>query len=480
MTSTNSRLYSLTLVIADILLLLLAFTLAYVIRVQFDDRPLVNEIYAFEYIRSSLLIIPFWIMIFATLGLYHPTTYNRRLAEWSRIAIGAFIGILLVIGWQFASNDDILPARLVAVYALIGSFVLIVMGRELLRYARGLMFRFGKGVKKVLIIGSSNVTGDIALSLADTHKSGYEIVAVAGPKNALPVGMKLVHYSNIDTALKNLKTDRVSSIIQTDLYDSTERNQRILNAAQSNHIEYRFIPGEAEFYSGKNTVDVFLGYPMISVHQTPLIGWGSIVKRMFDFIVSIILIILLSPLFILVAILQKILNPGTILYKNYRLSRFSTKINLYKFRSMTHLPGYDFKDASIEFRAMGREDLAEEYDKHRKVENDPRINKFGKLLRATSIDELPQLFNVLKGELSLVGPRPILPQELKMVKDKSSLLLSVKSGVTGLWQVSGRNDLPFDKRIELELYYAQNWSFWLDIKILFKTLGAVLAKRGAK
>jgi len=480
MTSTNSRLYSLTLVIADILLLLLAFTLAYVIRVQFDDRPLVNEIYAFEYIRSSLLIIPFWIMIFATLGLYHPTTYNRRLAEWSRIAIGAFIGILLVIGWQFASNDDILPARLVAVYALIGSFVLIVMGRELLRYARGLMCRFGKGVKKVLIIGSSNVTGDIALSLADTHKSGYEIVAVAGPKNALPVGMKLVHYSNIDTALKNLKTDRVSSIIQTDLYDSTERNQRILNAAQSNHIEYRFIPGEAEFYSGKNTVDVFLGYPMISVHQTPLIGWGSIVKRMFDFIVSIILIILLSPLFILVAILQKILNPGTILYKNYRLSRFSTKINLYKFRSMTHLPGYDFKDASIEFRAMGREDLAEEYDKHRKVENDPRINKFGKLLRATSIDELPQLFNVLKGELSLVGPRPILPQELKMVKDKSSLLLSVKSGVTGLWQVSGRNDLPFDKRIELELYYAQNWSFWLDIKILFKTLGAVLAKRGAK
>ena len=129
---------------------------------------------------------------------------------------------------------------------------------------------------------------------------------------------------------------------------------------------------------------------------------------------------------------------------------------------------------------MGREDLAREYEKNHKVENDPRITRFGKFLRDTSIDEFPQIFNVWRGDLSLVGPRPILPQEVNFGRGKTALLHSVRSGVTGLWQVSGRSNLSFDERIELELYYAQNWSFWLDIKILFKTIGVVLFRRGAK
>ncbi len=129
---------------------------------------------------------------------------------------------------------------------------------------------------------------------------------------------------------------------------------------------------------------------------------------------------------------------------------------------------------------MGREDLAKEYETRRKVNNDPRITPFGRWLRATSIDELPQIFNVLRGDISLVGPRPILPQEVKLAKGRTALLHSVKSGMTGLWQVSGRSELSFDDRIELELFYAQNWSFWLDIKILFKTALVVVQRKGAK
>jgi lipopolysaccharide/colanic/teichoic acid biosynthesis glycosyltransferase len=137
-------------------------------------------------------------------------------------------------------------------------------------------------------------------------------------------------------------------------------------------------------------------------------------------------------------------------------------------------------DAAEEFRAMGRDDLAAEYERDHKVASDPRITAFGNFLRVTSLDELPQIVNVLKGDLSLVGPRPILPQEVKFSKGKAALLHSVKSGVTGLWQVSGRSELTFDERIELETFYAQNWSFWLDIKILFKTLAVVLRRQGAK
>lgn len=478
MPSKNTKFYSFILVVADFVVLLLAFTVAYVLRVQYDPRPLLADVYAYDYFISFLIIIPFWILIFATLGLYQSNTYNRRLVEWGKIAIGAFIGILLIIGWEYISERHLFPARLVAAYALAISFLLLVFEREILRLTRSLMFRLGRGTSRVLIIGNSDATRDIAENLAETHKSGYEIVAIAGPKNVVPAGLKVNHYASVDTALKEIKDLRISTIIQTDLYDSAERNQRILGAAQINHISYNFIPGEAEFYAGKNTVDVFLGYPMISVSQTPLIGWGSIAKHIFDAVMSIFLIVILSPLFLVLIILQKIFNPGPVFYLSKRLSRFSEPISLIKFRSMSSK--YGKKDAAIEFREMGREDLAKEYEKNHKVENDPRITRFGKFLRVTSLDELPQIINVFKGDLSLVGPRPILPQEVKFSKSSTALLHSVKSGVTGLWQVSGRSNLSFDERVELELFYAQNWSFWLDIKILFKTIGVVFGKRGAK
>jgi len=478
MPSRNTKFYSLILIIIDTFVLLAAFTLAYILRVRYDPRPLVANVHAYDYLYAFLLIIPFWILIFVALGLYQRNTYNRRLVEWSKILIGSFIGILLVIGWQYVSGKNILPARLVAVYVLAGSFLLIVVEREILRVVRSLMFRYGKGVKRVLIIGTSDATGDIALSLANTAKSGYEIVAVAGPKKIRPDQLSAHHYSLVETALKDIQVNGINTIIQTDLYDSVERNQRILSMAQTHHIEYSFIPGEAEFYSGKNSVDVFLGYPMITVYQTPLVGWGAIVKRIFDQLLSTLLIIVLSPVFLILFIVKRTVDPGPAFYVSQRLSRFSKPIGLIKFRSMD--AKYGSRDAADEFRDMGREDLALEYEKNRKVEDDPRITRFGAFLRASSLDELPQILNVFKGDLSLVGPRPILPQEVKLASGRTSLLHSVKSGVTGIWQVSGRSELSFEERIELELFYAQNWTFWLDIKILFKTIGVVLRKRGAK
>ncbi|HWT40625.1 MAG TPA: sugar transferase [Dongiaceae bacterium] len=478
MTRRNSKLYSLILMLVDALVLITAFVLAYVARVQYDPRPLLHNIYAYDYLFAFLLIVPFWILIFGLIGLYQPKTYNRRLVEWAKIAVGSFIGILLVLGWQYASDKDLFPARLVAVYALLTSFILIVIEREFMRLIRTLSFRYGKNIKRVLLIGSSGATSDIALSLADTKRSGYKIVAIAGPKKILPATSQATPYSTPEAALRQIKEMGITAIIQTDLYENPERNQRILSTAQQHHIDYSFIPGESEFYSGKNTVDVFLGYPMITVYQTPLVGWGSIVKRIFDFFVSLVLIVILSPFLLLFFVIKKLADPGPAFYVSKRLSRFSQPIGLIKFRSMG--AQYGGHDAAEEFRAMGREDLAEEYEKNRKVENDPRITRYGRWLRSTSIDELPQIFNVLKGDISLVGPRPILPQEVKLAKGRSALLHSVKSGMTGLWQVSGRSELSFDDRIELELYYAQNWTFWLDIKILFKTFWVVVKGRGAK
>ena len=478
MTRRNSKLYSLILMLVDAIVLIAAFVIAYIARVQYDPRPLLQNIYAYDYLFAFLLIVPVWIAVFGLIGLYQPSTYNRRLVEWSKIAIGSFIGILLIIGFEYVSDKDLFPARLVAAYALAASFFLIVFEREILRLIRNISFKYGKGIKRVLLIGSSGATNDIALSLSDTKRSGFEVVAIAGPKRFLPDTSTALHFSTPELALKQIDELGVSAIIQTDLYESPERNQKILSAAQTHHIDYSFIPGESEFYSGKNTVDVFLGYPMITVYQTPLVGWGAIVKRIFDFVASVLGIIVLSPLLLLIIIIKKLVDKGPAFYVSKRLSRFSQPIGMIKFRSMG--AQYGSKDAADEFMAMGRDDLAKEYTKNRKVENDPRITKFGAWLRKTSIDELPQIFNVLMGDISLVGPRPILPQEVKMAPGRTALLHSVKSGMTGLWQVSGRSQLSFEERIELELFYAQNWTFWLDIKILFKTLWIVVRGRGAK
>jgi exopolysaccharide biosynthesis polyprenyl glycosylphosphotransferase len=480
MPTRSVKLYSLALLLGDFFTLLAAFSLAYYLRTQIDHRPLVYDVYAVDFLLTSLIIIPLWIAVFFALGMYRSSVYNKRLTEYGKLFMGCVIGILIVIGYAYAVDEPIFPARLVPVYAFFAALILLLFERELLRQLRNLMYRYGYGIRRVLLIGTSGAVADIATHIGDTRHSGYRVVAIAAPRRVLPKAFDGHHYAVATNALNDLEKMRITTIVQTDLYDSAERNQTILRAAQALHISYNFIPGEPEFYSGKNTIDVFLGYPVISVHQTPLVGWGVVVKRIFDSIISFLLILLLSPLLLVVTALQKLFNPGPILYVSRRLTQFGKPFGIFKFRSMN--AKFGDKDAAEDFRAMGREDLALEYEKHRKVTKDPRITKLGAFLRATSIDELPQLFNVLRGDMSLVGPRPILPQELERYRSlgRGSVLHSVKPGITGLWQIAGRNEISFEKRIELEQYYAQNWSFWLDVKILFKTLGVLIKKTGAR
>lgn len=469
------RFYTIALIIVDVLAILAAFTLAYVVRVQLDSRPLINDISALDFFWTFVNLLPFWLITFWALGLYSPAVYQKRLTEMGKLFMGSFIGILLIIGYAYFVNEPLFPARLVPIYAGVATFALLLVGREALRIIRDLLFYSGVGVQRVMVIGSGAATIDIVKNLNRTKRSGYNVVAVVSNTSGID---DVTHYRSLERALATLEAHRIDTIIQTELYEDSLRNQKIMSAAQDRHIQYCFVPGEAEFYSGKNQIDVFLGYPVINVYQTPLVGWGEVVKRIFDLFIAVLTLPLWGTLFLLLCLFQVIFNPGPIFYKSRRLTRYSKEFDALKFRSMG--AKYGSKDAADEFREMGREDLAEEYEKTRKVVNDPRITWFGKFLRASSLDELPQLINVLVGDLSLVGPRPILPQELKLYKGRGALLHSVKSGVTGLWQVSGRSELAFEKRVELELYYAQNWSFWLDIKILFKTIAVVLFRNGAR
>ena len=195
-------------------------------------------------------------------------------------------------------------------------------------------------------------------------------------------------------------------------------------------------------------------------------------KRLFDVIMSVLAIIVLSPVYLVIAILIKCDSRGPVFYKHHRLGKNGKPFGMYKFRSMV-------VDADKKLGELPDE-MQEEYEENYKISDDPRVTKIGRFLRETSLDELPQFINVIKGEISLVGPRPIVERELEKYGDNKEKFLSVIPGITGNWQANGRSDVTYKERMELELYYVDHASFWLDIVILFKTVFAVLKRKGAK
>ena len=237
------------------------------------------------------------------------------------------------------------------------------------------------------------------------------------------------------------------------------------------------MPGNGELFVGNIEVDLFQSVPVIAVHQTALIGWGRVVKRLTDLFLGTIFLILASPFILLLAIAVKLSSKGPIFFRQVRLTRFNNKFTVFKFRS--HNLKYSGLSPEEAFAKMGKPELIKQYrDNGDQIPNDPRLTSIGRFMRRTSLDELPQLFNVVRGDISLVGPRALIPEELE-VYAKRHAILSVKSGLTGLAQVSGRRDISFEERRKLDLYYVQNWRFTSDIVILIKTIWIVLFHKGA-
>lgn len=477
----NVRAYTLALILSDILAILSAFTIAYILRVQFDPRPLVHQISSRDFFMLFAVLTPLWVIVFSSIGLYSPKVYNKRLKEVGKLLLGSLLGILLIIGFAFAVDFPVFPARLVAVYAAVLTFLLLVLGRELLRSAKSIAFQFGRGIQRVMIVGDGDVAAHIAASLADSARSGFNIVAVCGNTVSTDGAKK---FQSLEKALATLEKLDIDTIIHTRLFEDDLKNRKVYEAALTHHIGYSFVPSEVELYSGKNIVDVLSGYPIISVSQTPLIGWGEAYKRVFDIVGALAALLIAMPIMLILGIIIKLTDRGPLIYKHRRIGKQGKPFWTYKLRSMylkysSGKAGSGKTDVEI-FKEMGREDLIEEFQRNQKVAKDPRIMPVGRFIRATSLDELPQLFNILKGDLSLVGPRPVVKDELKHYKEHGSIFLSIKPGLTGLWQVSGRSDLDYAERVNLDIYYVQNWSFWLDIKILFRTIGVVLRKTGAR
>jgi exopolysaccharide biosynthesis polyprenyl glycosylphosphotransferase len=425
-------------------------------------------------------IIPFWLVIFALLGLYNTNIYERRFAEAGRLATGSFIGLLFMVSWDYMSLEALFPAKLVPVYGFVITWVLLLSFRNLLRIARTALFAYGVGLTRIAIVGNTPITKELVESLKNPKQSGYKLLGLVGYRKTAPAFATT--FPTFQAFLAS-RPQNLHGIIQTELYADETRNTEILSYAQEHHVGYRFVPGNSELFVGNIDVDLFRGaVPVINVHHTALFGWGRILKRLSDIVLGSVLLVLSLPLWVFAALLIKLTDPkGPVFYRAARMSRFGSTVHVYKFRSMKQ--AYNGLTPEQGFAKMGKPELSKQYRANGdQLPHDPRVSRAGRLLRATSLDELPQLWNVVHGEISLVGPRALDVGEIQGY-DKRNLILSVKSGLTGLALVSGRHTMSFEERRKLDLYYVQNWSFGLDMIIVLKTVRVVLerlARHGAR
>jgi exopolysaccharide biosynthesis polyprenyl glycosylphosphotransferase len=477
MKNNASLLYNFCLMIGDALAITVAFSIAYILRVTLDHQPLSANVHAHSYILILVSLLPFWILIFGVVGLYNAQIHEKRFSELGRLLIGCFIGMLFVISYSYMTNTAIFPARLVTVYGFSLAFFFVLLLRTIARGIRRELFAYGIGINNVLLVGDTKTTGRLIDALSLTAITGYKILGVVGGvKHPLKSETPYRQYQSFADAIHHLKDQQLHTIIQTELYAASDKNDEILTYAQENHAAYRFVPGNSELFVGKIEVDLFHAIPIIAVHQTALIGWGRVVKRLTDLLVGYLLLIVALPFMLLIAIAIKLTDGGPVFFRQERLSRFDTAVQVFKFR--THNLQYSGLEPEAAFEKMGRPELIKEYREHGdRLPRDPRVTPIGRFLRTSSLDELPQLMNVARGDISLVGPRALVAYELNKY-DQKNLILSVKSGMTGLAQISGVSDLSFAERRKLDLYYVQNWSFWGDIVILVKTFWVVLFHKG--
>lgn len=458
------------LVPADFLLVLAAALTARSLRYGYfaDLRQVVTEIPFRDFMTAATVAAAIFVLCFALAGLYAVSAPRRLKFELSRIFLASSTAIMAVIvliffrGEYFSSRFIVLAAWAIAV-------VYVSAGRLLIRIAQRALAAAGIGTRRVVIIGSDDKTTTLLSRTFSARGSGYAIAA---------------KFATFDAAAEKklaamARSGDVDEIVVADPAADRDALTRLLGFAQSHHVGFKYSADLFATHARNIEIGAIAGLPIIEVKGTKLDGWGRIFKRAFDVVASIVLIALFSPIMLLAAIAIKLDSDGPLLFSSLddgspvtRIGEHGKPFHYYKFRSM--LP----RTHGMRYAELANKDVRE--GPLVKIKDDPRVTRVGKFIRRYSIDELPELFLVLAGRMSLVGPRPHLPEEVAEYGDSQRRVLSVKPGITGMAQVSGRSDLSFDEEVRLDTYYVENWTPWLDFAILVRTPIAVLDHREAE
>ncbi|MEJ5313075.1 MAG: sugar transferase [Anaerolinea sp.] len=468
------RALTIALVILDAISIASGFLVAYLIRFE-TNLPIffsVEESVSLRfYLFLGIVLLPLWLGIFALHGLYSRPNLLGGTKEYSLLFNATTISMFLIITANFLIPDFIL-ARGWLLLTWIFVFLFSFLTRFLFRRAIYFLRRKGMFISNAIIVGTNAEAQLLANQFDPPNSSGLRVVGhidcPSSSSRAIPNESILGDLNDIE---KIVHEKNVEEIIIT---SSAVNAQDIVSLFKlfgiAEGVNLRLSSGVYEIITTGLQVQEIASVPLVKVNKIRLTGWDQVLKKALDLGLSLLLLPLILPIGAIIALWIALDSRGPVFHRRRVMGVNGRTFDAFKFRTM-YVNGDAILDAYPELKAQ----LAREH----KLKDDPRVTRAGRFLRKTSLDELPQIINVIKGEMSLVGPRMISPEEMEKYQEHGMNLLTVKPGITGLWQVSGRSDVSYDQRVQMDMYYIRNWSIWLDLQILFRTIPAVLSRKGA-
>ena len=445
----------------DFVMLLAAGLATYVLRTQILDafRPVLFEfnLPLVKYFYLVLVVSFIFLLAYAVSGLYSMKTRMKRFEEFIKIVVASSAAILAVIIYIFLSQE-LFNSRFLVLGGWFFAIIFVGIGRLFIRQLQNfIVAKYDFGIHRVMVIGDDDVTGKIISDINNNPHAGYRVAkCLTDPE-----------LTEVRAAVENPGVDEV---ILTNTSYPAEKVVQLVDFCNENHLVFKFIPNIYQTLTTNFDVDSINGLPLIELKRTALEGWGRVTKRVLDVTGALAGLIILSPVFAVIAFAVKWETAGPVFVRLRRVSR-NREFGLIKFRSMVR-NAEEIKASLAVFNERQDGPLF-------KMKNDPRITRVGHFIRKYRIDELPQFWNILKGEMSLIGPRPHQPDEIERYKKHHKRVLAIKAGATGIAQISGSSDLPFEQEVALDTYYIEHWSLWMDIKIILKTIFKMFTDKSA-
>lgn len=458
----------------DIVLINAAFRIAYWLRYDlqlFRSVDPANNVPYTAYLPLVILQTVALLLAMRREGAYDVRRTRPLFDELYGVLNATTTAIMLMIVFVFFYRS-LFYSRIIFVYAGILILVLLGSARLVRRMILGRLRQAGQGVDRLLIVGAGEVGRAVMRNIVAQPELGYQIVGFLDDdpaKSNTDIGpiKALGPVENLPQILTSLN---ITQVIITLPWQYHRKTVRLVLEAEEAGARARVVPDLFQLSLGGVDVETINGIPLISIKQTALTGWNLVIKRALDLVFSILFITLSAPLWLIIAIAIKLDSPGPVLFKQERAGKNGRPFKVYKFRSM--VVGAEAEQQKLLAQNEASGPLF-------KIRDDPRRTRVGRFLRQTSLDELPQFINVLRGEMSVVGPRPALFSEVAQYQEWQRKRLDIQPGITGLWQVSGRSDLTFDEMVLLDIYYGENWSLGADIRIILRTIPQVLFGDGA-
>jgi exopolysaccharide biosynthesis polyprenyl glycosylphosphotransferase len=462
----------------DLGIIIVSFGLATFLLVHAENKVSLHDFLAMRVKVSNCVIFALALFcchaIFSMCGLYQSRRLSTRLAESTdALKATSLSTVCLALVAVFFSVRMITVPFLITFYAI--SSLLVVASRFLMQYWLAIVRRHGHNLRYMLILGTNSRAIEFARKIEATPERGYQLLGFVDEDWAKmddfnATGYKVCcDYAGLAEYLRRNVVDEVA--IYLPLRSFYEHSSQVAALCEQHGMVMRFASDIFGLKTARSRTEEFEGDHHIAAYTGVRDGWPLLVKRILDLAISFTLLVLLAPLFLVIAALIKLSSHGPVFFRQERMGINKRRFVIYKFRTM--IPNAEEMMESLE-------DLNEVSGPVFKIMDDPRITPIGKFLRRTSIDELPQLFNILKGDMSLVGPRPLPVRDYQgFNQDWQRRRFTVRPGITCLWQVNGRSSIPFEQWMRLDLQYMDEWSLWLDLKILARTIPAVLRGSGA-